>query len=591
MSRNQKRFVQVLVIILCFAVGFTFFSDVSRAQDDTKETLRIGVFREIESLNPLIAYSAPAYEVLQLNYNLLVTWDQDLQPVPNLAKDWSSNEDGTQWTLYLEEGVSWHDGEPFTSEDVKFTFEYLRDNGLSYFYEYVAPVIDIETPDENTIVLKFEEASAWMPQLWVPILPKHIWEGIDPEEAETTYENSNPIGTGPFQVVEHKKGQFTRMAANKDYFKGAPEIDEVVITVYGNASTAAEALKLGEVDVLTEIPAAQFRSLEGEPDIVTLDSKSPSFVELAINSWTDSESKGNPLLADKNIRVAMDYAVDREHLIDAVLFGYGEVGSTLVPPMYEYWHYSLDPQEKREFNLDKAREVLEEAGYTDVDGDGIRQSTAGELLDFDLLLRSESPEEVRMGRIIAEWFNDIGINVNIEVVDSGVLTDRIYDNGDYDMFIWGYYMDVDPTSILRIMTTDQILSWNDSFFSNSEYDRLFALQEKQIDWEERQQTVYEMQRIVYEEAPYIIIAYGPELQAYRTDRFEGWVRTPTEGSIVFTHSMKTYENLTPIAQEPVVEADVAGSDDSSSGGSPALWLIGIVVIGAVVFSLRKGKKS
>lgn len=591
-EKPLKVSVRILIMILCIAIAITLLSGIGTAQD-AKETLRVGVFREIESLNPLVAYSAPAYEVLQLNYNLLITWDQNLQPVPNLAKDWSSNEEGTEWTFYLEEGVKWHDGKPFTSEDVKFTIEYIRDNQLSYFYEYVAPIVNIQVPDENTIILSLEEPLSWMPQLWVPILPKHIWEEIDPEEASTTFENSNPIGTGPFQVVEHKKGQYTRLVANPDYFKGTPQIDEVVFMVYGNASTAVEALKLGEVDILTELPAAQFSSLEGKENIVTLDSKSPAFVELAINCWTDPSSNGNPLLTDKNIRVAMDYAVDREHLINAVLFGYGEVGSTLVPPMYEYWHYQLKPEEKREFNLEKAALILEEAGYVDSDGDGIREAPSGELLDFNLLVRSEASDDVSMARIIAEWFKEIGIKVNIEVLDSGVLTDRIYDNGDYDMFIWGYYMDVDPTSILRIMTTNQILSWNDSFYSNPEYDELFELQERQINWEERQQTVHKMQKIIYEDAPYIIICYGPELQAYRTDRFEGWVQTPEGGSVIITHSMKTYEELRPIARDSadVDTADVADSSADKGGSSATVWVILIIAIAIVAFFMTKRKKS
>ena len=582
----RKRTACIVVLLVILAAGVLIHQGALEgpaAEAQEKEILRIGILREVESLNPMVCWSMQAYEVMHLNYNLLVAWDEDLNLAPNLAKEWSFDEGGSVWTFNLQEGVKWHDGQPFTSEDVKFTFEYMRDNQLGYFTDYVDPITDIEVPDEHTVVLYFGEPQSWMPNMWVPIVPKHIWEEVDPEEAGSTYENLSAVGTGPFQTVEHRKGEYLRMVANPDYFKGAPQIDEIVFVNFGNAPVMVEALKLGEVDVVTELPGAQFSTLIGEDDIVALEAASPSFSQLAINVWDDPDSGGNPLLLDRNVRIAIDHAINRQHIIDAISFGYGEPGTTLVPPAYDYWHLELSPGEIREFNLDKARQILEDAGYTD-DGSGVRHSPDGEPLAFNLLLRSESPESVPRGQLMVEWLSDIGMDITIEVLDDGSLTDRIYDNADFDMFTWGWWVDIDPTSILRIMITDQIFWWNDSFYSNPEYDELFELQRTQMDMEERRETVLEMQRIVYEDAHYLVLMYEPELQAYRTDRFEGWVRTPGDGPAVFTHSLLTYENLRPISEA----APAAPADEESS---PFIWILLAVAAVVAGFILARRKKQ
>jgi peptide/nickel transport system substrate-binding protein len=591
--KMQRRRAGVIVLLLLLLTAGTFLyqgthpdaAGLSRAQE--KHVLRIGILREIESLNPMVVWSMHAYEVMHLNYSLLISWDEDLNPVPNLARSWTRNEDGSVWTFELEQGVLWHDGKPLTSEDVKFTFEYMRDNELGYFTDYVEPIVDVETPDATTVVVTFEEPQSWMPHMWVPIIPKHVWEEVDPEEAGSTYENLESVGSGPFQTVEHRKGQYLRMAANPKYFKGAPKIDEIIFVTFANAPTMAEALKLGEVDIIVEVPGAQFKSLIGTPGIVTLEGASPSFTELAFNVWDDPDSGGNPLLLDRQIRIAIEHAIDRQRIIDGVSFGYGEPATTLVPAIYDFWHLKLPASEIREFNPAKARQILDEAGYKD-DGSGIRKSPEGKPLSFSLIARSEAPESVPRCQLIKEWLKDIGIEVTLEVLDDGALTDRIYDNADFDMFNWGWYVDVDPTSILRIMTTDQIFWWNDCFYSNPDYDELFYLQQTQMDLKERQATIREMQRILYEDAPYIMLVYDPELQAYRTDKFEGWVRTPDDGPVILTHSIKTYENLRPIEKTTPVDP---GNGDPKASGSLLPWLLLALAATALGFFLARRRKQ
>lgn len=544
MTLKQTRWLTLLVVVMILSLLTGLVG--CGPGESAKHILRVGFLREIEGLNPMTIWSYQAYEVMNLNYNKLISWDENMEVVPDLAKEWDVSEDGLTWTFDLYEGVKWHDGEPFTAEDVKFTFEYIRDNELGYFVDYVVAMEDIQVPDEHTVVITLNEPLAWMPNILIPILPQHLWEDVDPEEANSDYENAEPVGTGPFQVIEHVTGEYTRMAVNKDYFKGTPKVDEVIFQTYANADLMVEALKRGDIDVITSCPGAQFKALEQEaPENITLlNAMTPSFTEMAINVWDDPASNGNPLLLDPKVRAAMEHAIDRDKVIDVAFFGYADPGSTLVPSIYDFWHLKPGADEFRGFDLEKSNQILEEAGYK-TGNDGIRVSPDGEALSFSILIRSESPDSQKAAQLMQEWFKEAGIALKIEIIDEGTLTDRIYE-GNWDLFIWGWFVDIDPSSILKIMTSDEIMSWNDSFYSNPEYDELFKKQQHELDPDLRQDLIHEMQRMVYRDAPYIVLSYDPELQAYRTDRFKGWVQNPAGGPVVFTNIIETYEKLEPI---------------------------------------------
>jgi peptide/nickel transport system substrate-binding protein len=543
---SKVKLITVLLVTL-FIFGLVLTGCGEEEGQDEMNILRIGYMREIESLNPHVIWSVQAYEVMNLNYSYLMSWDDELNVIPELAVSWEVDETGTEWIFNLQEGVTWQDGEPFTAEDVKFTFEYIRDNEMGYFYDKVKEFTEIEVVDDLTVTIKTEVPIAWMPQIMVPIMPAHVWSEIEPEDAGGDFPNDNPIGTGPFQVIEHRKGEFTRMAANKEFFKGAPALDEVIIIIYANTDLMVEALKQGELDVIADVPTAQFKALEeaNVENVMVLNAESPSLSELAFNVWQDPESLGNPLLLDRNIRIAIEYALDRQEMIDVAAMGYGEVGSTLIPPVFDFWHLDLG-DDFRAYNPQMAVDILDEAGYT-LGADGVRVSPAGDPLDFTLLVRSESPDTQKMAGMIKDMLAEVGIAITVSVIDEGTLTDRIYES-DFDMFIWGWFCDVDPTPMLSYMTSDEIMNWNDAFYSNPVYDELYLQQQRALDRDERQKLIHEMQRIFYEDAAYVILSYTPELQAYRTDLYEGWVRNPKRGAVVFTNVIDTYEQLRPIGQ-------------------------------------------
>ncbi len=564
----------VVVLLTAALVGGPATAFAQTQPEAEKHVLRVGWLGDVDSLNPFIAVNSESYEAFFLMYSLLTTWGQDLESVPDLAESWESSADGLTWTFHLVHNAKWSDGQPVTSADVAFTFNYIVDNEMGMFLNYVKNIESIETPNPYTVVLRMAEPTAFMPQVYVWILPEHVWKDIPPEKAEGDFANENPVGSGPFRLAEYKPGEYIRFEAKKDYFGGAPSLDEVVYVHYANETTLAAALQVGEIDLAARVPEAQFQGIEGQPGIVTLRSAGNRITELAFNCWRDEASKGNPILLDRAFRRAIAHAIDKDKINEVVSFGMATAATSVIPPVLGDFHWEPGPDEVIPFDLVKARALLDEAGYRDSNGDGVREDQKGQPIRLRLFLRSESPLQQKAGQMIAEWLDKIGIQINSQVMDEGTLSDKIYDNGDFDLFIWGWGGDVDPSFLLSVFTTNQIMDWSDCMYSNPAYDQMFEEQQRLIDRRARVDMIHEMQKILYEDCPYVVLRYDPDLQAYRTDKYEGWVRTPRGGNVIMTFSRATYLNLKPI--EPGAAGERTGA---------GLWLglgAGVVALAVVI---------
>jgi len=578
--KKTGKIVVTLLLAMVLMMGTT---GLSGAQD-TPAAMRIGVTVEIDSLSPLISYSQAGYEVFALLYDSLVMLDENLEPMPGLATEWTLSDDEQEWTFQLRDDVTWHDGEPFTSADVKFTYELLLENELGMYSGYLGGITSVETPDDYTVTIQTEGPKANMLLNSCPILPEHIWADIP--EAYDTWPNNEPIGTGPFQFTEFRPGEYLKLTANESSFHGRPGIDELIFVLYANTDTMAQSMRLGEIDAATNFSPSQLDSLNDESHIEAISAVSLGFTELSFNSWDDPSSTSHPLLADFAVRHAIEYSMDKQQILDLVYSGQGTVGTSLVPPE-GFYHYEPPADILRSYDPDKGNQVLEEAGYVDADGDGVRQAADGTPLEFTLTLRADNADEVQAGQMIAGMAAEVGIKINTETVDDGALIDRIY-AGDFDMFIWGWGADLDPTTILNVMTTSQIGNMSDSNYSNETFDQMFMEQQTLMDPEERREMVWEMQQILYEESPYIILFYDNSLQAVNTDRWTGWKRIPEEGGYFFNLTNYNYLNVTPVGTEA---GEAASETDEASGTSVMPFvIIGVVVLIGAVFLLMRKKK-
>jgi peptide/nickel transport system substrate-binding protein len=578
--------VAVLMAMISMLGGTTGAGAQDSSGKDEKVVFRIGSTNDIDGFNPFKIVEVPSYEVMDLTYDLLVDFSpKDSSPVPGLADSWETSEDGLTWTFHLNKEAKWHDGEPVTSEDVAYTFRRILDEEQGLYIDYVKQIESIETPDEHTVVFKTKDPSVQMLYMAVYILPKHIWEDVPADETKS-FENEPAIGTGPFQAVEWREGQFARLEANPDYFRGAPHIDEIIVQFYDNDDTMVQALKNGEVDYIAWFPINLFKSLENQEGIETNSAPDPGFTELGFNLYEPSPqaieefdapktTTGNRALLDPRVREAINWAINEKELTEKILQGEGIPGSTIVPPALPKYHLEIPESELQGFDPERSKELLQEAGYEDTNGNGIVDKD-GEDLELRLFVRSEDKDSVTAGQFIEDWFKEAGIGLETKAISDTALTDAIY-AADYDMFIWGWSSDPDPDFILSVLTCGQFMGWSDTFWCDEDYSRMYEEQKTQLDLDERAATIREMQRIAYEENPYIVFYYDNQTEAWRTDRFEGWTKTPTNtdsGQVAFSFSNETYLNLRPLSS--------GGGGGDEGGSSPLLFvLLGVVAVGAI----------
>jgi peptide/nickel transport system substrate-binding protein len=583
MSVKPVKLLAAAVLTLLVALAVTA---VATAQQDEKVVLTVGLTQDLSSPNVTECELVSCYELWNLQYATLTDKAaDDFATIPGLAESWSS-EDGLKWTYKLREGLTWSDGEPLTAEDIAYTVNRSRDEEWLNHSATVAN-LTAEAPDAQTVVITSKVPDPKLPTMDVYIVPKHVYEKIPADEI-TRYPARDGVGSGPFTLVEWKKGQFWRMAANPGYWGGQPEIDEIVFRVFRNADAMVAALKSGELDAAHNVPAAQFSALETEEGIVAVQGEQGGFDYLVLNSYAgkpprnaDAFDEPHPALLDLRFRQAIAHAIDKETIVARALSGIGRPGTTMSPSASPEWIPELTAEETYDFDLDKANQMLDDAGYTDSDGDGIREYE-GEDIVLRYAIRTESEVSKPIAEFITGWLKQIGIGSTFSSYDDGQLIE-VAGKGDFDAYVWGWTPFVDPDPMLSYFQCSQI-SVDESDFSNyyndtglcdPEYDEMYKQQNTELDHEKRLAIVHDMLKRFYRAASYIVLDTSPDLQAYRTDRFEGWLRQPAEiGPVIFTNTSPTYVNLTPIAG--------AGG---AGGGLSTGAIVAIVVAGAIGIAL------
>ena len=570
----------LLAVGLTWGMATAAAASPSASPGAEKVVLRIGTMQDVDSFNPFAIVSMAGYEYLHLNYDLLVGFAPNGDPRPEVADSWTMSPDGLTWTYKIHPGIKWHDGQPLTARDVAFTFNYIIDNQLAQYYSSVINIDSVEAVDDSTAVFHLAKPKANMLRLWVPILPEHIWGSVSPKKAEVQQVRPPVVGSGPFQVTEAKKGSYIIFTANKDYWRGAPTIDEVILQIYQNQDTMTMDLKSGSIDAAFDIPTAQFNALKSDPNLTTKAADYRYMVELAMNTYQSPNSLGNPVLKDPLFRQAISWAVDKQKIVDVAVGGYATVGQSLLDPLtMGYW--TPPAEETFGYDPEKAKQLLDDAGYKDADGDGVREDKQGKPIKLRLVTRSEYPAGQRAGEFIAGWFEAIGLDIVLSVGNDGTINDALYNYKgdtyapDYDMFVWGWGGLIDPSYMLGNMLTSQIEWWNDCCWSNAEFDKLYYEQDSQTDWIKRKPMVEQMQKLFYDSAPYIVLYYPKQLIAYNTAKWEGWVPYPSENGMVALQN----DNVDSYLQ---LRLKPATATTTSSGSSNTAIIVGVIVAAVVV---------
>lgn len=552
---------------------------------------RIGALEDFDGLNPFSAWSGPSWECFRLGYNFLTWYDRDYKPVPDLARSWETSADGRTWTFHIIEGMKWQDGAPLTARDIAFTYNLILETQDAAYAQYLTGVTSVTAPDDKTLLIKTRKPNTGMLALYIPILPEHIWKRADLENLGG-FKNWPMVGSGPFKVAELEKSKWIRLEANQHYpqeLGGPPTIDEVYFVISQNTDSLIQDYKAGNLDAIVNWPATYYKILKSLPGTTAVAAPAIGFHELGFNCWASPKSKGDPLLRDVAVRQAIAWAIDKDKINATSMAGLAVPGTSLFSPVQGPWHWKAPAGQKVTYDPEKARQILEGAGYADRDGDGVREDAQGKKLDFRFVTLNEYPEDQAAGKMIVSWCADIGVKLRLDQKDEGAFGDEVYDNADYDLFIWSWRGDIDPGFMLSTFTTTQILNWGDSQYSNPEYDSLYVAQAEALDPEKpddptaRKAVTDKLQAILYRDTPYVILWYNVNLQAFRTDKWTGYGTVPIkDGAPFFNLTRATYLDLKPRA---------AGAAAVESGGSSWVYVLAaaavIAVVAVVVIARRR----
>ncbi len=520
----MKTFLRSFFLLV--TVGSTFTS--------AQSTLRVGWAGSPDSLNPGVAVLSEAYTVFELVYSTMFTLNLDGSFSPELARSATVSDDGLVWTFKLKPDVTFHDGEPLTAQDVAFTYTLnLTREDYPYLHAYTTHFESVEAPDDETVVIILDEPipNIEAQLVFQYVLPEHVWGDKAEGSAAVDFENLEMVGSGPFKLEAYQPGEFVRLTTNENYFGQVANVDEVIFQTFNSQDVLVQALRTGQVDMITELPSTAAIGLRNDPNIelVTGAPLSPSVTDIIFNQVApencpeDSACSGHPALQDVTVRKALAHATDKQQIIDVVLLGLGTPGLTLIPDGLGAWYndtlqdYAYDPE--------LANRMLEEAGYLDTDGNGIRELPGG---GQELVLRvnwpSDKLEGPRTAELLSSMWGEVGVGTELQALDADALTSICCPTFDFDVIVWGWVSDPDPNLLLGVMTTAEIPTGSsETGYSNPEYDALFAQQSTELDEDTRRDLVWQMQQIVFDDVVYIIPFYGQAVQAYRSDRFTGWI--------------------------------------------------------------------
>lgn len=519
-------FVTAIFLVSTLAVASMSMNVVAKSSSSGSGTLRIGWLQDPDTMNILTTVTVQGRAMMKAMYDTLVIWNTTLQPAPHLATSWTTSTDGLTWTYQLVHNATWSDGTALKASDVKFTYDFIKNEQLSAYYDNVAPIASITTNGdyEVSVVYSTPIATVLSDMCSVPIVPEHIWSSMN-KTTVATFTNSDPVGSGPFKLVSWEKGVSIVLDSNPSYFAGAPKIQRAVFQIYANAETMVNALRNAEIDMIPrELTPTAIALLNADPNIKVSTNPDLYYREISLNMY--AEGHQNPTLRDVNVTRALHMAVDKQTLVDQVQLGYADPGSSHVQKASLFW---WNPNLTNwSFNISKANKLLNDSGYLDIDSDGIRESPNGTVeMSYLMLVQKRWAEEMRSAQLIQGWWAQIGVKLAIQSADSNTINSYIYPDYSQDMFLWGYSGQPDPGFNLMTMLSTQIQNWNDCGYANATYDQLYIDQGKEMNVETRKQMAFTMQEMVYDQSPYIVLYYMQAMAAHRIDKFGGFVSMAT----------------------------------------------------------------
>ncbi len=523
-----------------------------------KVTLNIGMQDEPKQLNPFKASDVWSWHVLGFLYESLYTRNPEtFEIIPWLAEGEPEYDKETRTCIvHLRKGVKWEDGAPFTAQDVVFTAQVLIDFKIPRYISDWDFVERVEAVDDYTLRFTLKEPFVifFTATLMSLIVPKHIWEPIIKEAEKTEnplatlldYEITAPIGMGPFKFVQWRKGSYVKLARNPNYFatgrevkgrKVGPFIDEILFKIYRTTDTAILALQKGEIDYIWwAIQPGFIRSLRRDKSIEITNNPENGLRYLAFNLR-------RPPFNDINFRQAVAYLIDKQFIQTRVLQNYGQALYSIVPPGNKFWFNPDTRQYGKEMSraerVRKAIEILKEANYRwnkppaindkgeVIRGEGLIMLNGKPVPPFTILTPPADYDPLRAmcGMLIQEWLREIGIPATSTPTSFGDIVNKVNTEWNFDTYLLGWKLGIDPDHMRTFFHSKEVVrdGYNSMGYINQEFDKLADASAREMDEEKRREIIFKMQEFIVEEAPYIPLFTSAQVEAYRKDRFTGWV--------------------------------------------------------------------
>jgi peptide/nickel transport system substrate-binding protein len=476
----------------------------------------------VSGLIPNIVSDSASFDVGGLLYSGLVTRDKDLNFVGDLAESWTFSQDCRDLTFKLRPNVRWHDGRPFTSADVMFTYETMINPKTPTAYrESFRMVESVETPDPYTVSVRYKQPYAKALDTWgLWMLPKHLLESYvrDGKLREAPQNWSAPVGTGPYRFSELKSGEKIVLLANPDYWEGRPYISRVVYRIIPSQATIFLELKASGLDS-AGLTALQFKRQTDYPAFRKAYNKyrypSNGYTYLGFNHR-------DPRFADKRVRQAFAHAINKGEVIDGVILGLGRAATGPYKP--GTWPYN--PQVRTyPYDLAKAKALLAEAGWKDTNGDGILDKD-GKPFAFELLTNQGNDERKKVAGIIQASLRELGVSVDVRILEWAAFLKEYIKKRRFEAIVlgWGIGQDPDQYDVWHSSKTgpDEL---NHISFQNAEVDDLLEKGRSSCVQSERKQYYDRLQEVLAEEQPIVFLYFRDALPVVAS-RVLGIIESP-----------------------------------------------------------------
>ncbi|RWQ34849.1 MAG: ABC transporter substrate-binding protein [Mesorhizobium sp.] len=516
--------------------------------------VRVASMTAPDSMNPFA--SSSSFWPLVFTYDFLVGVDAQRHPDrKGFAKSWSVAGDNLTWTFKIWPAMKWSDGQPATAADAAFTYNFLRGSigkpdELSIGWNTASGLENVQSVtalDDETLQIVTKIPIRYPIDNTVMIVPAHIWKDISYADARRSFRNDPPlVGTGPMILTESQQGQFVRLTPNSYFRTGQPKTAGMIIQYFSTIDSVAQGLKSGSLDYGSGLTPAQLADLSKDPKIQVTEASVEQRDFLAFNTLSGKGAGSTKALQDPAFRDAIGYAIDQKAIVDRALRGHGDPGVGLVMPVATDYYSDLSDI-RRHFNLAEAGRRLDAAGYRDTNGDGVREDKEGNSFHLELINGPASGNmEVPIAavQLIVGWLGQIGVPASVTQLDTGAMGARTAapekGGGGWDLLVTSNWLSTSPPDLLELGSSNAIGTTNRSYWKNKKFDELFAKAKVTVDLAKSKELVDQAARLIYTEAPYIMLCYPSVLDAHRKDCFQDWGETASSWSYF------PYDRLRPV---------------------------------------------